>query len=67
MAMTLRLNKDDEQLLTELAEEEGISRQALTIRAIHEMAERRGHAAKVDQASERARERYSKLLKRLGE
>ncbi|WP_181273901.1 CopG family transcriptional regulator [Brevibacterium oceani] len=67
MAMTLRLNSDDERLLAELAEAEGISRQALTIRAIHEMAERRGHAAKVSQASERARDRYAKLLERLGE
>lgn len=65
--MTLRLGKDDEQLLTELAEQEGVSRQALTIRAIHEMAARRGHTVKVDQASKRARERYAKLLERLGE
>ena len=67
MAMTLRLSSEDERLLAELAEAEGISRQALTIRAIHEMAERRGHSAKVSQASARARDRYAELLERLGE
>ncbi|GAA1554934.1 hypothetical protein SAMN04489751_1540 [Brevibacterium sandarakinum] len=66
MAMTLRLNKDDEQLLARLAEQDGVSRQAIVINAIHEMAERRGHEAQVSAASKRARERYGDLLDRLG-
>lgn len=66
MAMTLRLNKDDEQLLARLAEQEGVSRQAIVISAIHEVAERRGHEAQVSAASKRARERYGDLLDRLG-
>ncbi|WP_346036760.1 CopG family transcriptional regulator [Brevibacterium picturae] len=64
--MTLRLNKDDEQLLARLAEQDGVSRQAIVINAIHEMAERRGHEAQVSAASKRARERYGDLLDRLG-
>ncbi|MGO2027284.1 MAG: CopG family transcriptional regulator [Brevibacterium sp.] len=66
MAMTLRLNKNDEELLTRLAEQDGVSRQALIINAIHEVAERRGHEAQVSDASKRARERYGDLLDRLG-
>lgn len=67
MAMTLRLNKEDEQLLARLAEQDGVSRHALVINAIHEVAERRGHEAQVSAASKRARERYGDLLDRLGE
>ncbi|AOP52070.1 MAG: CopG family transcriptional regulator [Brevibacterium aurantiacum] len=66
MAMTLRLDKDDEQLLARLAEQDGVSRQAAVINAIHEVAERRGHEAQVGEASKRARERYGDLLDRLG-
>lgn len=43
MAMTLRLTEDDERVLAALAEAEGISKQEATIRAIHEVAARRGH------------------------
>ena len=34
MAMTLRLNEDDEKVLAELAQRDGISRQEATVRAI---------------------------------
>ena len=50
-----------------LAQDEGISRQEATIRAIHEVAERRGHERKVSDASQRARARYADLLDRLGQ
>lgn len=40
MAMTLRLSPEDEQLLAQLAEEDGVSKQEATIRAIHETAAR---------------------------
>lgn len=66
MAMTLRLTENDERVLTRLAEDEGISRQEATIRAIHEVAERRGHERKVSDASRRARARYADVLDRLG-
>ena len=67
MAMTLRLSEDDERVLAELAERDGISRQEATIRAIHEAAARRGHEAAVRDASAKARSRYADVLRRLGE
>lgn len=67
MAMTLRLTEDDERLLASLAEADGISRQEATIRAIHEVAARRGHERRVANSSARARARYADVLERLGE
>lgn len=64
--MTLRLTEDDERVLASLAEADGISRQEATIRAIHEVAARRGHAGRVSDASARARARYADVLDRLG-
>jgi len=66
MAMTLRLSKEDERLLTLLAQEDGISRQEATIRAIHEVAARRGLEQRVKEASARIRSRYADVLERLG-
>jgi len=66
MAMTLRLSPEDEQILAALAEAEGVSRHEATLRAIREMAARRGHEAKVAELSARARERYADVLDRLG-
>ena len=66
MAMTLRLTAEDEQVLASLAEAQGISRQEATIRAIHEVAERRVHTRAVAEASARARARYADVLDRLG-
>jgi hypothetical protein len=67
MAMTLRLSKDDERVLGELAARDGISRQEAIIRAIHEAAARRGHEADGCDASAQARSRYADVLRRLGE
>lgn len=66
MAMTLRLTPADEELLAQLAEHEGISRQEATVRAIREVAARRGHEEQVADLSARARQRYGNLLDRLG-
>ena len=66
MAMTLRLSEEDERLLTLLAKEDGVSRQEATIRAIHEVAARRGHERRVKEASARIRIRYAEVLERLG-
>ncbi|MGO1401720.1 MAG: CopG family transcriptional regulator [Flaviflexus sp.] len=66
MAMTLRMSEDDDRVLAALAEADGISKQEATIRAIHEVAARRGHAESVAASSARARSRYAELLERLG-
>lgn len=66
MAMTLRLTPDDERILGELADAEGVSRQEATVRAIREAAARRGHERAVQELSASARVRYAELLDRLG-
>jgi len=66
MAMTLRLTEDDERVLAALAEAQGVSRQEATIRAIREVAARRGHIQAVAASSERVRTRYAEVLERLG-
>lgn len=65
--MTLRLTAEDEKVLAQLAHHEGISRHEATIRAIHEVAARRGHESKVSSASQRARARYADVLDHLGQ
>ncbi|MDO5535168.1 MAG: CopG family transcriptional regulator [Propionibacteriaceae bacterium] len=67
MAMTLRLNPDDERALALLAEADGVSRQEATVRAIHEAASRRVRADRVQELSAKARDRYADLLDRLGQ
>lgn len=66
MAMTLRLNPEDERVLTALAEADGVSKQEATVRAIREAAARRGHEDRVRVLSAAGRERYADLLERLG-
>ena len=51
MAMTLRLTPADEQILADLADSQGVSRQEATIRAIREAAARQGHEQAVDRLS----------------
>ncbi len=67
MAMTLRLSDEDDRLLTEIAEAQGISKQEATVRAIREVASRRLHQDRVRALSESARTRYAEVLRRLGE
>lgn len=66
MAMTLRLSERDEQTLAVLAAAQGVSKQEATVRAIREVAERRGHEARVAHASDRVRTRYADVIERLG-
>ncbi|MGB7963653.1 MAG: CopG family transcriptional regulator [Propionicimonas sp.] len=66
MAMTLRLEPEDEKALALLAEAEGVSKQEATVRAIREAAARRVREDKVRTLSASARSRYADLLDRLG-
>ncbi len=67
MAMTLRLEPEDEKALALLAEAEGVSKQEATVRAIREAAARRVREDKVRTLSASARSRYADLLDRLGQ
>ena len=67
MAMTLRLEPEDEQALALLAAAEGVSKQEATVRAIREAAARRVREDKVRRLSAAARDRYADLLNRLGQ
>ena len=67
MAMTLRLEPEDEKALTLLAQADGVSKQEATVRAIREAAARRVHEDKVRRLSGAARSRYADLLDRLGQ
>lgn len=67
MAMTLRLEPEDEKALALLAEAEGVSKQEATVRAIREAAARRLREDKVRHLSTAARARYADLLDRLGQ
>lgn len=66
MAMTLRLNDDDERILADLAKAEGTSKHEATLRAIRSAADRHRHHDAVSRASAEHRARYANLLDRLG-
>lgn len=66
MAMTLRLDEEQNRALEALARIDGISKQEAALRAILEAFARRSHEADLRAASERNRERYADLLDRLG-
>ena len=66
MALTLRTDEELERALDMLCEQEGLSRQELIRRAVLERAERAGHVRRVEAAAERAVERWSNVLDRLG-
>lgn len=67
MAMTLRLDQDDEATLTALAAAEGVSKHEAVVRAIRSAAARQVHEDRVKDLSATARERYADVLRRLGE
>ncbi len=67
MAMTLRLDDEDQALLRALAEREGLSQQEVVRRAIREHAERITLTDDVLEIGTRAAERYSALLERLSQ
>lgn len=66
MAMTLRTDPLLEKALSALAESEGTSRQEVIRRAVLERYERAGHAARVEDSSNRMLDRWGDVLHRLG-
>ena len=67
MAMTLRLDDDQDRMLAQLAESEGISKQEAVIRAITERAARLAKDADVRQLARDAIRDYGPLLDRLAQ
>lgn len=67
MAMTLRLNDEQDRLLTELARAQGLSKNDAALRAIEEVASRRAHEEKVRTLADQAITRYGPLLDRLAQ
>ena len=67
MAMTLRLTDEQDQVLTDLAEAEGISKQDAVVRAIFERASRLTKDAEVRRLAREAIRDYGPLLDRLAQ
>lgn len=67
MAMTLRLDDDEQAALKAMAEREGISQHEVARRAILERAERTSLHAAVEASGKRAVTRYAELLERLSQ
>lgn len=67
MAMTLRLTDEQDQVLTDLAEAEGISKQEAAVRAILERASRLTKDAEVRRLAREAIRDYGPLLDRLAQ
>ncbi len=66
MAFTLRLSEDEERLLAEQAQAEGISKHEAARRAIVERSARLRLDLAVAQSATRGARRYGELLDRLG-
>lgn len=67
MAMTLRLNEEEQAALRERAEREGISMQDAARRAVREYVARGDHRDRVRIAAERVKTAHADALRRLGE
>ena len=67
MAMTLRLNDEQDRLLSELADAEGVSKQDAVIRAITERASRIAKDSEVRRLAREAIRDYGPLLDRLAQ
>jgi hypothetical protein len=65
MAINLRLNEADDAVLETLAKSYGLSKQQAVIKAIHEAAARRDHAALVDRVSTQVAHEWRELLDEL--
>jgi hypothetical protein len=65
MAMTLRLDDNDERALRELAEAEGVSKHEAVLRAIHARALRTSRQEEVRRHARAVVERYGDVLDRL--
>ena len=66
VAMTVRTDEELDRALAALAAAEGTSRQEIIRRAVLERYERSGHAARVQESSERLIDRWGDVLHRLG-
>jgi plasmid stability protein len=66
MAMTLRLNEDEQEALRQRAAAEGISMQDAARRAIREYVARSEHSARVSSASELIMGVHADAIERLG-
>jgi predicted transcriptional regulator len=67
MAMTLRLDDNQANALRARADLEGVSMQAVAVKAIEEYIERHSRQDLVDQALDRVLPTYAEALRRLGE
>ncbi|WP_370944513.1 CopG family transcriptional regulator [Amycolatopsis sp. cg5] len=67
MAMTLRLNEEQERALAMLAEVQGVSKHEAIVRAISEAAARSVRDDRVRALSQDGRSRYASLLDRLAQ
>lgn len=65
--MTLRLNDEQDRLLSELAEAEGVSKQDAVVRAITERASRIAKDGEVRRLAREAIRDYGPLLDRLAQ
>jgi len=64
--MTLRIDDELEQALTELAEAENLSRQEIVRRAVIEKRDRVSHRARVDAIAKEMLVEWADVLDRLG-
>ena len=67
VALNLRLTKEQDQLLSELARSQGMSKNEAAARAIEEAWVRRAHQGEVRELARAAAERYAALLDRLAQ
>jgi predicted transcriptional regulator len=65
MAMTLRLDDDDDRALTELAEQLGLSKQQAVVRSIHEARARLSHRDRVRRAATESLSEYDRTYEDL--
>ena len=65
VAMTLRLDDDDDRALTELAEQLGLSKQQAVVRSIHEARARLAHRDRVRRAAAASLEEYDQTYEDL--
>ena len=66
MAMTLRLTDDEQQVLKERADAEGVSMQDAARRAVREYVERGAHVSRVIEAAKQVIATHGDALDRLG-
>jgi predicted transcriptional regulator len=66
MAFTVRTDEQFKRALDALCESEGLSQQEVIRRAVLDRYERSGHRSRVEEATDRAVERWGDVLDRLG-